>query len=105
MEGLGLFPHNCGRCGFWTATELQRKSKGWTLLCTHCGTVQRVQGDTRRFRLFVASVERFVTHASTQCPELARLTVRGAYAVYRPTVQAQAAASPPPTVDVHSMPE
>jgi len=84
MEGLGLFPHNCNQCGFWTATELQRRSKGWTLSCTHCGTVQQVHGDTRKFRLFVASVERFVANAPLHYPELARLTVRGAYTAYQP---------------------
>lgn len=84
MDGLGLFPHNCNQCGFWTATELRRRPKGWTLSCTHCGTVQHVHGDTRKFRLFVASVERFVANAPLHYPALARLTVRGAYTAYRP---------------------
>lgn len=96
MESLGLFPHNCNQCGFWTATELQRRSRGWTLSCTHCGTLQVVHGDTRKFRLFVASVKRFVANAPLHYPELARLTVRGAYTVYQPATHEKAARIPSP---------
>jgi hypothetical protein len=80
MDELGLFPHNCGRCGFWTATEAWRSLTGWTLRCTHCGCARDVHGDARQFRAFVGGVSRFTVSAIEKYPQLKQLNTRGAFA-------------------------
>jgi hypothetical protein len=79
---LGLFPHNCARCLFWTATELRMKEDGFTLVCTHCNGAFNVIGDQRRTRLLVESIRNFSISAIRHLPELRRLRVRGAYVAY-----------------------
>ena len=82
MSESTLVPHNCKACGYWTATEIIRTRVGWTLRCTHCGNNAYERGGERSFRLFLVAIARFQQNVSTRYPELARLTVRGAHAVY-----------------------
>lgn len=94
MSESTLVPHNCEACGYWTATEISRTRAGWLLQCTHCGGKLHERGGARAFRMFLTAIARFQQKASVHYPELARLTVRGAYAKLS---AATARKSPPPS--------
>jgi hypothetical protein len=80
MQDLELIPHNCGACGFWTATEVSRTRAGWMLQCTHCGNKAHERGSARSFRLFSEAIGRFQQKMSVRYPDLVCLTIRGAHA-------------------------